>query len=39
VFAATLLGGWLLYRFVETPMMRRFSRARTPRLVTRRVGN
>jgi peptidoglycan/LPS O-acetylase OafA/YrhL len=35
VFAATLLGGWLLYRFVETPMMRRFSRARTPATVTR----
>ncbi|MBZ9594571.1 MULTISPECIES: acyltransferase family protein [Streptomyces] len=27
-FAASLLGGWLLYRFVEMPAMRRFGRAR-----------
>ncbi|GGT64777.1 acyltransferase family protein [Streptomyces purpureus] len=27
-FAASLLGGWLLYRFVEMPAMRRFSRSR-----------
>ncbi|WP_340686938.1 acyltransferase [Amycolatopsis coloradensis] len=26
MFAMTLLGGWLLFRFVETPMMRRFGR-------------
>lgn len=31
-FTASLLGGWLLYRFVEMPAMRRFGRAkpRTP---------
>jgi peptidoglycan/LPS O-acetylase OafA/YrhL len=28
LFAATLALGWCLYRFVETPMMRRWSRAR-----------
>ncbi len=28
LFAATLFLGWCLYRFVETPMMRRWSRAR-----------
>ncbi|MFB6564909.1 acyltransferase family protein [Streptomyces sp. NPDC056400] len=28
-FAASLLGGWLLFRFVEMPAMRRFGRART----------
>ncbi|MFJ8589472.1 acyltransferase family protein [Streptomyces sp. NPDC093595] len=27
-FAASLLGGWLLYRFVETPAMRHLSRSR-----------
>ncbi|MEU7731184.1 acyltransferase [Streptomyces sp. NPDC040724] len=27
-FAASLLGGWLLFRFVEMPAMRRFGRAR-----------
>ncbi|MEU0275382.1 acyltransferase [Streptomyces sp. NPDC006307] len=27
-FAVSLLGGWLLYRFVETPAMRRWSRGR-----------
>jgi len=27
-FTASLLGGWLLYRFVEMPAMRRFSRSR-----------
>ncbi|MEV7595572.1 acyltransferase [Streptomyces sp. NPDC089922] len=32
-FAASLLGGWLLYRFVEMPVMRRFGRAR-PRAAT-----
>ncbi|MGW2834982.1 hypothetical protein [Streptomyces sp. NPDC001286] len=26
--AVSLLGGWLLYRFVEMPAMRRFSRSR-----------
>ncbi|MEU9349389.1 acyltransferase [Streptomyces sp. NPDC048278] len=29
-FAASLLAGWLLYRFVEMPAMRRFARARRP---------
>jgi peptidoglycan/LPS O-acetylase OafA/YrhL len=29
-FTITLLGGWLLWRFVEMPAMRRFSRARRP---------
>ncbi|MFI1831428.1 acyltransferase family protein [Streptomyces sp. NPDC020412] len=28
LFLANLLAGWLLYRFVETPIMRRFSRSR-----------
>ncbi|MFD9479553.1 MULTISPECIES: acyltransferase family protein [Streptomyces] len=28
-FAASLLGGWLLFRFVEMPAMRRFGRARS----------
>lgn len=28
MFAMTLLGGWLLFRFVETPMMRRWGRKR-----------
>ena len=28
LFAATVLGGWLLYRFVEMPMMRRWGRKR-----------
>jgi len=32
LFVVTLFVGWLLYRFVETPMMRRFSRARPPRI-------
>ncbi|MFD6914980.1 acyltransferase family protein [Streptomyces virginiae] len=27
-FAASLLGGWLLFRFVEMPVMRRFGRAK-----------
>ncbi|MEU1073477.1 MULTISPECIES: acyltransferase [unclassified Streptomyces] len=31
LFAATLLAGWLLYRFVETPVMRRFGRGRRDR--------
>lgn len=32
LFAASLFGGWCLYRFVETPMMRRWGRARnTPK--------
>jgi peptidoglycan/LPS O-acetylase OafA/YrhL len=29
LFAAALLGGWLLHRFVEMPMMRRWGRARS----------
>jgi peptidoglycan/LPS O-acetylase OafA/YrhL len=29
LFAATLLGGWLLYRFVEMPVMRRWGSKRT----------
>ncbi|MDH6223034.1 acyltransferase [Streptomyces sp. MJP52] len=29
-FAVSLLAGWLLYRFVEMPAMRRFSRSRRP---------
>ncbi|MEV0695046.1 acyltransferase [Streptomyces sp. NPDC050388] len=29
LFAVTLFGGWCLYRFVEMPMMRRWSRKRT----------
>lgn len=28
LFAMTLFGGWLLFRFVESPMMRRWSRKR-----------
>ncbi len=32
LFAVTLSVGWLLYRFVETPMMRRFGRARPKRV-------
>lgn len=27
-FTASLLGGWLLFRFVEMPAMRRFGRAK-----------
>jgi peptidoglycan/LPS O-acetylase OafA/YrhL len=31
IFAATVTSGWLLYTFVERPIMRRWSRKRTPR--------
>ncbi|MEU3773159.1 acyltransferase [Streptomyces sp. NPDC032472] len=30
-FCASLLGGWLLYHFVEMPMMRRFGRSKASR--------
>lgn len=36
-FATTLLGGWLLYRFVEEPSMRRWGRAARPRYARRPV--
>ncbi|BAJ25925.1 MULTISPECIES: acyltransferase [Kitasatospora] len=32
--AASLLGGWLLFRFVEMPAMRRWSRSRRPATAT-----
>ncbi|WP_290058864.1 acyltransferase family protein [Amycolatopsis solani] len=38
LFVVTLFVGWLLYRFVETPMMRRFSRARPPRIPAPRAS-
>ena len=31
--AMSMLGGWLLFRFVESPMMRRFGRKRTKPVV------
>lgn len=38
MFAMTLFGGWLLFRFVETPMMRRFGRKRARPAVTTAPG-
>ncbi|WP_331730328.1 acyltransferase [Streptomyces sp. NBC_01174] len=38
-FATTLLGGWLLYRFVEEPGMRRWGGAARPRHASRPVSS